>query len=350
MNVKLTSRTVSPERLTESEILRWREICRRTPSLQNPFYTYGFTSAVARVKRGVRVCVIRRNGDPVAYLPFQFDTPLNRLMGAAAPVGGHMSDYFGLVAEPDFRTSGTDLMRLAGLAYIDFTHLDQTQLAYGLKAEQPHPGMRIEMPEGGRCFLETGQATNRKFFDEISRRRRQLRDNLGELRFYWQDPDWKPSLERLIENKRIQYSRTGVKDVLESPWTRRLLEVLASGEIPECQGMLSTLYAGDTWIASHFGVRHHDVLHYWFPVYNVDVQRFGPGKILLTDIIAAAEEAGIYQIDHGAGDSMYKRSLANNRHYYYRGSWQRTSVRAALYSMGCSLSWRLQAARQKANV
>lgn len=348
MRTPFTSRVVTPDRLTVAEVEHWDSICARNPALENPFYSVSFTRAVASVRSGVRVCVIRQANRPVAFLPFQFKTVVHQAMGAAEAVGGHLSDYFGVIASPGVKLTGSDLLRLAGLSYLGFTHLDETQLDYGLEAGKPEVGIRIAMPEGIPSFLEKGRIKNRKFFEEISRRKRQLCAEMGELTFHFQDPDWRTSLERLIHHKREQYRRTNVPDALAMAWTRKLLELLGGQNSPSCQGVLSTLYAGQNWIGSHFGLRRGGLLHYWFPVYNVEFQRFGPGKLLLTEIITAAEHLGLREIDHGTGDSMYKRNLGNSRHYYYRGAWHRRNLGSLVYRAGCSLQWRLQAARHKA--
>lgn len=41
------------------------------PELANPFLSPEFTPAVGRCRRGVRIAVVREEGEPVAFFPFQ---------------------------------------------------------------------------------------------------------------------------------------------------------------------------------------------------------------------------------------------------------------------------------------
>jgi CelD/BcsL family acetyltransferase involved in cellulose biosynthesis len=71
-------------------------------------------------------------------------------------------------------------------------------------------------------------------------------------------------------------------------------------------GVFSTLYAGDRLIAAHFGIRTSDLLHWWFPSYDLDLAKFGPGKSLVNFCAAASGEQGLTTIDFGKGDEDFK--------------------------------------------
>jgi len=148
-------------------------------------------------------------------------------------------------------------------------------------------------------------------------------------------------LSHLIAMKRRQYKASGVPDPLAPDWARALLARLAGTDYETCSGVLSTLYAGDTWVASHFGLRSSHILHDWFPVYNPELREFGPGRLLLKSMCEAATNEGIRCIDRGAGESPAKRDIGNERHLYYRGAWFQSGTKATAVRMLWSLKWLL---------
>src|SRR4029077_21289570 len=132
-----------------------------------------------------------------------------------------------------------------------------------------------------------------------------------------------------------------VEDALGDQRNRDFLVRLAGSRDPLCSGSMSTLYAGETWIASHFGLRCNKTLHYWFPVYNPELRALSPGRLLLKSIIDASDETGLTQIDRGAGDTVAKRDFSTSSHHFGRGLWKRANAISAGYRLGLSLRWRL---------
>jgi CelD/BcsL family acetyltransferase involved in cellulose biosynthesis len=339
MSDKLTSRVISPERLEPHELSAWDQICKSIPSFQSAFLSPHFSRAAASVQSGIRVCVLQRAGQPVGFLPFRYTSAWGRCLAAAEPVANPLNDYFGLIAEPDVHLDARELLKHAGLAYLGFTHLDESQLSFGLDGEQPEGGLRIKFTNGLDYWNQL--RTKRNFFHETNRRQRKLESAYGPLRFCFKEKDHASHLLHLVEMKRRQYKASGASDPLAPPWARALLAVLAMAEYQTCSGILSTLYAGDTWVASHFGLRSSHILHDWFPVYNPELREFGPGRLLLKSMCECATNEGIQCIDRGAGESPAKRDLGNERHLFYRGAWFRRGTRAMAVRMLWSLRWRL---------
>jgi CelD/BcsL family acetyltransferase involved in cellulose biosynthesis len=89
--------------------------------------------------------------------------------------------------------------------------------------------------------------------------------------------------------------------------------------------MLSLLYAGETLVAGHFGMRSSTVWHYWFPAYDRQFARFSPGLALLLKMAQHAEELGLRCIDLGTGMSLYKKRLMNASVSVAEGSIERPS-------------------------
>ncbi len=335
----LTSRVVRPQNLSQPEIQAWDTLCRSWPQLCTAFFSPHYTRAVAAVHSGVYVCVLERGSELVGFFPFQFANPLYRLLGAAERVGEEMTDHFGLIAAPDVRVDAATILTLTGLHHLNFTHLDESQLSCGLEGERPEIGYMIRF-DCGKSYWEQLRKSNRKYVSETERKERQLQAEYGPLRFCWMEPDWRQPLRDVMQRKSEQYVRTGKDDWLAVPWKQRLLELLAASEAETCRGVLSTLYAGDTWVASHFGLRCCGVLHYWFPVYNTELSRYGPGHLLRRALITSATERGIHTVDHGLGDALHKRVCTNAVQTYYRGSWFTPGVAALFCRAAYSARWR----------
>ena len=328
--------------LTAADVQEWRRLCESVPQLISPFYAYAYALAVAETGREVRICRLQREGAPVGFLPFQFAGAIERTLGAGEPLGGSMTDYVGIIARPDVQIAPAGLLRACRLNYFAFTHLDRPQLEYGLQAETSEPGLRIVMGADARSYWDTLRTTDGKFVGDTERRERQLATQVGELQLTFETTD-AAVLEHLIAEKRRQYRDTHVPDALAEPWKIQLLNNLMKQQDPGCQPILSTLRAGSTWVASHLGLRHGPVLHYWFPVYNPELRRYSPGRLLLKTILRAASERGVQVIDRGAGASEAKRDLANESHDYFSGVWHRNGPRAFSFRAIQSARWRRQA-------
>jgi len=339
------ARVVAPIELSSAERAVWDAICGNDPALTSAFYSFAYTNAVAKIRPHVYVAVLECKARPVGFLPYQYGTRWQRWLKAAEPVGGDMTDYFGVVSGSQLRLDVQWLLREAGLSSVLFTHLDEAQLHRGLTGEQPEPGLRIRFPSGGEAYWEALRKADKRFVSDTERQERRLAAQVGPLHFQYQVDEPTATLHHLIEQKRQQYSSTGVEDVLSAQWKRDLLLELSSFRDPLCTGVMSILRAGDTWVASHFGLQCKDNLHYWFPVYNPALRAYAPGRLLLKKMIDASRESGTNTIDRGAGDTSAKRDFANAEHVYYRGLWARPTLRSLCFRMTCGMRWRIAVSR-----
>jgi len=337
----MSAKVLSPSELSTSDIAVWDRFCMETGDLSLAFLSYPYALAAEKSFPDVRVCRFQRDGKTVAFFPFQFKSATHKWFGIGDRLAGELSDYFGIVAKQDFHIDSRTLLLQCGLRALLFTHLDASQRAFGLTGESPEPGHVIDFPQGGNFFWNERRAADKKFVADTERRERNLVRDFGPLRFQLQSTDPDNDLEALITAKRAQYSRTKVGDALGGPSTSAFLRSLAKSEHALCAGMLSTLHAGDVWVASHFGLRCNDTLHYWFPVYNPQLSSYGPGRLLLRQILNCGHEHGISRIDRGAGDSVAKRDFSTSQHQFSKGFWSRGGPVALCYRIGLSASWRL---------
>ena len=144
-----------------------------------------------------------------------------------------------------------------------------------------------------------------KALREMRRRQRKLESEIGPLRFCFHDTS-ESAYRQHVEMKSRQYARMGLRTELGAGWIGEVLDRLRQMSDDNFAGVFSTLYAGDRLIAAHFGIRTSDLLHWWFPSYDLDLAKFGPGKSLVNFCAAASGEQGLTTIDFGKGDEDFK--------------------------------------------
>lgn len=284
---------------------RWRHLQRSNPALASPFFCPEFTQLVGAVRPDVRVALLEDLGEVIGFFPHQ------NQRGRGLPVGAHFSDHHGMVAATETRWDWPQLLRGAGLAYWRFDHLAASQAP----AERPlrhvtSPGMDIS--QGMAAYHQRRLDAGGRSLDEYARKARRLARTLGPLRFELHTSE-RPVFKALIALKLAQYQRTRVPNVMAEDWTRALLERLWQTPLQTSGfgGALSALYAGDTLVAAHLGMRSHSVWHWWFPAYDPAHSAYSPGAQILLQCADAAAGAGLATLDLGKGDESFKRDFAD---------------------------------------
>jgi CelD/BcsL family acetyltransferase involved in cellulose biosynthesis len=333
---------VRAHELSEDERRLWEDFRQADEALRSPFLSFGYVEAVAEVREGVRVCIIERDERVVAFFPYQLAGPLRAALRHGEPVGGSLTDAFGLIAATGFMTEPLALLRLARLSCLSFTHLLQAQARFGLTGTRTEAGLGIDLAAGPEGYWSDLRKTKRHFSDDTARRRSRIAAEVGPLRFQAEETEPLRLLESLIAKKIEQYRRTGAPNALAPSWSRDLLHILAQRRGVDCRATLSTLHAGDVWAASHFGLRSGRVLHWWFPVYDPELAPYAPGRLLLAAMIDASRALGVTRIDRGTGTQPAKRDFANMPQEFWRGAWWRPGARGMLARTELSLAWRLR--------
>ena len=288
------------------ELVRaWSEIQRANPALDSPYFRPEFTLEVAAVRDDVEVAVVERGGSPVGFLPFQ-----RGRWNVGFPVGAKLSDFHGLVAEEGLDWDARELIGGCGLATWQFDHLLATQ-----KAFEPHHYHRdgspyVDLSRGFEGWREERRQAGSKLLGQALRKARKIEREVGPLRLEWHS-DSREVFERLLAWKSEQLADTELVNVLRLPWVIALLDRIRQIGGEEFCGVLSALYTGEELLAAHLGMRSREVLHWWFPVYNRERQRYSPGLILLVELAREAGERGVRRIDLGKGDESYKSSFAS---------------------------------------
>jgi CelD/BcsL family acetyltransferase involved in cellulose biosynthesis len=293
-----------PAELAPEHLLLWRRLQGGAAALQSPYFCPEFITAVSTVRTDVRVALLEDGGSVRGFFPFQRGP-----LGLGQPVGGMLSDFHGLIAEPSLNVGMDELLSACRLSVFEFHHLVAAQAAfepYHATAEDSH---YIDLSAGFEGYSAYLLSTGSHLMKDVNYKRRKLARDLGPLRFVAQEADRAP-LDALLRWKSEQYQRSNLVDVFSFPWTAELLERLHAHRTPEFAGMLSTLHAGDRLIAVHFGMRSETVWNWWFPRHDEEFARYSPGILLRIYAAEAAPALGIRRIDLGQGDeSTYKPRL-----------------------------------------
>lgn len=291
---------VHPGELGPAELDAWRGLQATRPEWANPFLAPEFTVAVGRVRPAARVAVLSERGGTVGFFPFETGP-----FGFGAPIAAGLTDCQGIVHAPDLDWDPQLLLRRCGLAIWEFDHL-----VSGLAPLDPYVVRREPSPvidlRGGFDAYRASRSRSR--IRELGRQQRKIGRERGETRFVY-DSDDRDALHTLLGWKSAQYRRTGRADRFAHRWIVELVETLFATRNEGFSGLFSVLYAGDAPVAGHFGLRSPQILPAWFPAYDHDVARYAPGLLLHLELIRAAADDGIEQIDFGRGAKEYKEWL-----------------------------------------
>ncbi|MEO6023851.1 MAG: GNAT family N-acetyltransferase [Burkholderiales bacterium] len=325
--------------LTAQHIEAWHNLHDRETALRSPFTTYGFCHAVNKVRGNVFASILENRGEIRAIFPFQRQFKL--ISGIAQKPGGHLSDCFGMIGGSHFPLDVKELLERADLSVFSFDHMPLQGNALPVWEGTVSHGIQVEVPDFHDYIAKLHQ-TNKKFVREVERHKGQLAQRYGEINFQWQTARPGAELERLIDRKRSQYLKSGARDALKAPWARQLLLELLGAQHKNCEAILSTLYFGDTWVASNFALRTEKLLHIWFPVYNRELRRFGPGHLLFFSLFEAAATRGACILDFGGGASAYKKNYAGKQYPLFKGCIRRVNLLSAAYRVAQSVGWKMR--------
>ncbi|MBZ4322403.1 GNAT family N-acetyltransferase [Streptomyces huiliensis] len=274
-----------------------------SPQLGNPFLAPEFALAVGRCRRGVRIAVVREEGDPAAFFPFQ-----RSALGVGRAIGLGVSDAQGLVHRPGFQWDTRELLTSCGLSLWEFDHLVEGQKPFEEGASGAFPSPVIDVEQGFDSYLAALRKQSPKFTRTTLAKERRLGRDAGGVRYVHDERD--PAVLRtLIGWKSAQYRRTGRSDRFARPWISRLVEQLFHTRSDACGGLLSVLYAGGRPVAAHFGLRSRTVLACWFPAYDPRFAKYSPGLVLHVRMAEGAAAEGLAYLDLGRGGKAYKDSL-----------------------------------------
>lgn len=295
--------TLRAGELDDSLLGEWQKLRQQDAVYTSPYFDPEFTKAIAKVRDDVRVAVASRNGEIVSILPYQINSPKN-----AVPAGGMLNDWHGPIGSSDPAVVKGMLSEsgLSSYKYHCIARGESKLLDFSFREVESH---YLDLSDGWEAYRKWV----RKHSSTVKRqgqKTRALEREVGPVRFEF-DCREESLLEKLIEMKRSRYQRSDTFDILSVDWARQLLREIFSTRKPNFSGLLSAYWAGDQLVGVHFGMLTKDILHYWFPVYDPQFQRYSPGTEMLLQSAQHACERGATKLDLGYGDDTYKFKFCN---------------------------------------
>lgn len=252
-----------------------------------------------------------------------------------------MSDYFGVVGAIGEIPDIDNLLKGAGISALRFDHAPPRLCPFPYRDAEQAQGCMVHTPSYSE-FIARLNDTNRDFLKKVGRAERRMVSEHGACAFHWNLADSDVELQRVIDQKRSQYARTTASDSFAESWTRSLLSELARlRDQPLCKPILSTLYCGDHWVASHFALVCGTSLHSWYPVYNPQFKVYMPGHLLLFKMIERGCQEGITRIDFGEGVSKYKTAYRGEIYDLVKGRVSAAGLCGQVERIIQSLEWKL---------
>ncbi|MGK5545832.1 GNAT family N-acetyltransferase [Streptomyces sp. URMC 127] len=297
-----------PGELTAADRAAWSALQERavedgSPQLANPFLAPEFALAVGRCRPGARIAVVREDGEPAGFFPYQ-----RSALGVGRAIGLGLSDAQGLIHRPGFQWDARELLHACGLSVWEFDHLVEGQKPFEIGASGSYRSPVVDVEQGFEPYLAVLRKQSPKFTRTTLAKERRLGRDIGGVRYVHDERD-PEVLRTLISWKSAQYRRTGRSDRFARPWIARLVEQLFHTRTESFAGLLSVLYAGGRPVAAHFGLRSRRVLACWFPSYDPAFAKYSPGLVLHLRMAEGAAAAGLAYLDLGRGEKEYKNSL-----------------------------------------
>lgn len=284
----------------------WDRFRESSSCYRSPFFSRDFLLAVSRHRPNIRVGVCKRGGDAVAFLPFE-ETGRQQ----AIPFASAFNDAHGVLTPPNQSIDFTTFLGKLGLRSYRFHALATGANGFESGCLGYRKSYLANLRKYDHRYVEYLEKTRGTIFKQRRKTKKMIRD-LGPLRLEFDDRSHH-SFDATIAQKRDQYQRTNIFDILSVNWAREFMRDLWQNTTPNsgtgCRGLLSCLYAGDTLVASHYGILEGDWLHYWFPTYHIRWHQYSPGTALFLEIARQSRDLGIDTIDMGYGEQPYKTKL-----------------------------------------
>jgi CelD/BcsL family acetyltransferase involved in cellulose biosynthesis len=313
----LDIQVVRPSELGQHDLNRWENLQLGNPATDSPFLHPQFAIAIEEVRCNTRVAVIADEGAVIGFFAFE----RNR-WGNAIALGKGLSDVQGLVTSSTIHLDMKTLLRACGIRLFEFDHLLAAQQSsligvpsrFSLKTS---PAIHLE--GGFDHYLERQQTFSKSLFQSTARKRRKLEREHGPVRLILHKPDHL-LLDQVLTWKSNQYQRTGRRDRFGDSNNRALVHSLLELNQTNFGAVLTLLFAGDSFVAGHLGLRSRHTLAWWFPVYNPEFAAYSPGLVMCLDLARAMVDENLHILDLGKGDEEYKQKLSNKEIQLLDGS------------------------------
>jgi CelD/BcsL family acetyltransferase involved in cellulose biosynthesis len=286
--------------LSDDLASRWRVLQGMTPEFGSPLLGPDFALFVGRYRPDAKVAIGYKGNSAVAF--FGFHRAGGKYVRA---IGAPYCDYQAIVSDPHVQVSGEDFLDRAGIGAISFTSLIDPHNLFDKKGLEVVEAHRIDCNNDGEAFAEKLRLSNTKWSKNIRRLANKMDRELGPVRLVCDDTN-EESFDIMMAIKVAQYHQTGVTNVMRSDWVKRFMRDLYHYRSDTISGCMVSLYAGEKFVAGHFGVRIGDWFHPWIASTCPLSHPYSPGIIFLSEMTRQSDQIGLRIIDLSAGHGHYK--------------------------------------------
>ena len=327
---QLQVEVIRPEELRGPDLAWWDQLQAQNAELDSPFLSPGFAVAVGAVRRDTRIAVLSDERGTVAFFPFEKGRG-----GRGMALAKGLSDVQGVIAPATMDLDLAGTMRACGLRLFEFDHFLATQ--EGWLTSLPSRFMletspALDLSDGFGAYVSQKQTASKSLFQSTARKRRKLEREHGVIRLSFHEADHR-MLDQVLGWKSSQYRRTGRRDRFADAGNRALVHTLLDVSDATFGAPLTALYAGDSLVAAHLGLRSRHTLAWWFPVYDPAFSAYSPGLILCLDLARAMAAERLSLLDLGKGDESYKDRLSNKSLRLLNGTVAHSRPEQALHTV-----------------
>ncbi|HLK68995.1 MAG TPA: GNAT family N-acetyltransferase [Bryobacteraceae bacterium] len=283
----------------------WSRIQSFNAQFASPYFSPHYARALAATRDDCFVGVLEDGARPFGFFPFHLKAP-----GVAGPAIQRLSDYEGVIANPEAEWTAEEVLAGCGLSSWDFLVLLESQLQFRRYHRATLQSPILDLSAGFESYANDIRRRGSRMIEKLQTQRRVMERDLGPIRYQSHVPG-SAALGWFMACKSAHYRRTGFPDHFQKAWFRGLVERIHDTQLEDFAGVLSVLQAGDTIVAMHFGVRSRTAWHYWFPCYDTQFGKYSPGLILLLEMARSAPSLGLRHIDLGRGITPYKVRFGN---------------------------------------
>jgi len=275
----------------------WSALLAESEVFQNPFLTPAFASAVAAVRDGVEVALLKQAGELVGV------QRTHRREGL--PVGSALSGRQALISRPGLSICSREILAACNLATLEFHQLHDPHGHFQDDVWEQRDSEYADLSGGFSRYLSQQSAKTGRF-SKLENRRRKLEREVGPLRFEFHTDDLRV-LQQLILWKSQQYQRTNGADPFAYDWVGDLTRWFLTHPSEEVKPTLSALYAGEELVSVAYDLGHGPNTEAWFTAFNPRFAVYGPGLILLYEKLKASADEGRTTYFFGPGNDGYKK-------------------------------------------
>ncbi|MCA9143991.1 MAG: GNAT family N-acetyltransferase [Planctomycetaceae bacterium] len=297
--------------LTTGDLAKWAELQRADRRYASAFLRPEFVQWLSELRDDIRVVVLKEGDSTVGFFPYEH----SGFAGHSA--GNPLSLCQAVVAEPDCRWNGIELLRAADLRRIVFDYWIENQSEIKpfrtVTAQCPF----IDLSNGFEAYLAAKNANGSKPFYDISRKQRKLEREHGPVKCELiSNAD---AVAELIKWKSAQCQRTHVADLFKFGWPAQLLTNAVTQGSEACGALLWGLRSNTKLIAINVLLRSHEHAHGWFMAFDRSYASYSPGMVLIHKMLHELASRGITRLDLGKGATGYKKRLMSDTTIVYEG-------------------------------